>query len=122
MTNSYYSNMQRVCSTDDDNAMWPVEVWMERGAIGTNPLLQRPTGAPFVDTRLNGIKYFDGAFYIGNTAQRHIVKVPLLPLDSSSRSLKAGKQPSNDRIIRNTGGRGIIPGTPELVWDGGVHL
>merc|ERR1711865_845605 len=35
------------------------------------------------------------------------------------KSPKAGKQPSIESIIRNTDGRGIIPGTPELVWEGG---
>merc|ERR1719183_1521084 len=100
LTNSYFNDIQRACPTDDENAMWRVDTWMERGPIDENSPLQRPGGTPFADAGLNGIKYFDGAFYVANTAARKLVKVPILPANSSSKSRKAGKQPSIESIIR----------------------
>jgi hypothetical protein len=120
ITNSYFHEIWRTCPPEEDDGedMWEVEVWMERG---TSPHLDRLPGTFFTTAGFNGIKYFEEAFYVANTSQRKLVKVPLLPADTGRRVLKkkTKKQETIHSIIKYTGGRGVVPGTPELIFEGG---
>jgi sugar lactone lactonase YvrE len=133
ITNSYFHEVWRACPPETDGNtksgkgkagkgrrtqeedMWGVERWM---ASDASPDLERPAGTFFTTAGFNGIKYFDGALYVANTAQRKIVKVPMEPANPDMGS-KSGRVPSVDSIIRATGGRGVVPGTPELIFEGG---
>lgn len=114
ITNSYFHEVWRACPGEDSNSMWEAELFMAKD-VSTH--LERLPGTFFTTAGFNGIKYFKGALYVANTAQGKVVKVPLLPATPQVGS-KSAKKSIHD-IIKETGGRGIIPGTPELIFEGG---
>lgn len=138
VTNSYFHEIWRICPPKDDSKkskgakqakgsgkpnmddnkngdeeFWVPELWMEYGHMNS-PDLTRLKGTFFTAAGFNGIKYFRGDIYVANTAQGKIIKIPMV-LDNDH----PGNKYMIEEVLQNTGGRGLTPGNPKLVFEGG---